>query len=143
MRKQQFSRAYKLREDRLTEAYFCGVEDAIDSSVTYLEGGCWGETEIHILKHDKIGTIPYEKWEKEEDAFLEKPFMQGLMYRKDRLKYPNIKNRKMRVYRVKITDITDSKDSEDQKWVEAAQSSHDRDVKYNVINYTTEQERRK
>jgi hypothetical protein len=139
MRKQQFSRAYKLRQDRLTEAYF-GVEEAIDSSVTYLEGGCWGETEIHILKHDKIGTIPYEKWEKEEDAFLEKPFMQGLMYRKDRLKYPYIKNRKMRVYRVKITDITDSKDSEDQKWVEAAQSSHDRDVKY--LDKLKEQERK-
>jgi hypothetical protein len=41
---------------------------------------------------------------------------------------------------VKITDITDSKDSEDQKWVEAAQSSHDRDVKY--LDKLKEQERK-
>ena len=124
MRKQKFDRAYKLRQDRLTEAYFTGVENAIDSSVAYSEGGCWGGTQMHVLKKG----IVIKDCEDEEDIFLEKPSMQGLMYRLDRLKYPNIKNRKMRVYRIQITDITDSKDSEDQRWVKAAQSSYDRDV---------------
>ena len=128
MRKQEFSRALKIRQDRLMEAYFSGVENAIDSSINYIDGGCWGPTKQSILKDDKYGVIPHRDWKNEEDGFLENPSMEGLMYRMDRHEYPNIKNRKMRVYKLKVTDITDSSDTEDQKWVKAAQGAHDRDV---------------
>ena len=129
MNKQEFWKELKLRQDRLTEAYFSGVEAPINRSIFAPDGGFWGSTKQKLLKHDKYGVIPYKNWENVEDGFLEKPSMEGLMYRLDRYEYPNIKNRKTRVYRVEITDITDSSDDEDKKWVEAAQSSYERDVK--------------